>query len=587
MSKNVELGAVANRCSLVSRVLSGLVLAVAGFVSIPAVADSGQLTTIYSFMGGISGPDAGNPGSGVILGKDGNYYGTTVYGGGVGAGTVFKLSPVEVETVLLSFDGTHGAAPSGLIQGSDGNLYGTTYWGGPNNGYGTVYKVTPRGVQTVLYNFTNGGTAGTNPTGGLVEGSDGNYYGTTSGGGPGLGGTLFKITSTGTLTVMHAFGSGDGSAPGQLIIGKDGNFYGTTTGGFFGNGTVFRMTPDGTFNVLYSFKGSPDGASPAGPLLQASDGNFYGITAGGGTGNCAPTLTTNCGTVFKLTPTGQETVLHSFAGSPDDGMASCILCTFSSEGLTEGPNGNIYGVTMAGGSYTGGNCGSGCGTLFVITPDGTETVLQSIVGVWDGSGDGWAPTGALLQTSPGVFVGTMFYGVSGWGSVYQFTAPQAVTPPTVSISAAPSSIALGQSTTLTWSSTDANACTASGAWSGDEATSGSATATPPATGGSTYVLTCSGPGGTASTSTSVTVKMPAPTVTIEALPKHVAPGQTVQLYWRSEDAVTCRAEGAWYGPEPLAGVATVTPPVSGLNRYSLKCRGTGGVTTALTVVNVG
>ncbi|MDR3415693.1 MAG: hypothetical protein P4L83_05865, partial [Nevskia sp.] len=498
-----------------SRWWSGVLFILACLVSHAALADTGTVTTVYAFNGGISGPDGGTPTTGVVFGRDGNFYGTTTYGGS-GSGSVFKLTPAGTETILLSFDGTNGANPSDLIQGSDGSLYGTTYWGGPNNGYGTVYKITTDGVQTVLYNFTNGGAAGTNPIVGLVEGTDGNFYGTTSGGGSSLGGTAFKITPSGTLTVLHSFAGADGTAPRKLTLGRDGNFYGAAfQGGSGGYGTVFRIAPDGAFNVLYSFTGNPDGALPNGPLLEGSDGNFYGLTqAGGSSANCSFYLAPNCGTVYKITPDGRETVLHSFAGSPNDGaLSDCGTCFTSAWGLVEGTDGNFYGITLQGGSYAQQNCSAGCGTLFRITPEGEETVLHSFTGPWDPPNDGWGPSGSLVETSPGVFWGTTQSGVTGWGNVFKYTAPY--TGPTVTITANPPTIRPFHSTTLTWSSSNATSCSASGAWSGAKAASGSATLYPPY-GTDVYTLTCSGPGGTASASASVVVGPPPPAVTIGA-----------------------------------------------------------------------
>jgi uncharacterized repeat protein (TIGR03803 family) len=417
ITARVKLG-LRPRIHIASRYMAHALFFAMCLTSVRVHAEVGTITQVHSFTGGISGPDAGNPSAGIILGSDGNFYGTTVYGGS-GSGTVYKLTPSGTETILLSFNGIDGATPTNLIQGSDGDLYGTTYFGGPTNGPGTVYKITTSGVQTILYAF-DGGAAGSNPGAGLVEGSDGNFYGTTTGGGTGYG-AVFQITPSGTLTVLHSFVGSDGSAPGHLTLGKGGFLYGVTfNGGADGSGTVFRMTQAGAFSVLYSFKGSPDAAQPNGPLLQASDGDLYGISASGGTGPCTPLVYSNCGTVFKVTPGGEESVLHSFSGSPNDGTASCLLCSWSYEGLIEGEDGNFYGDTLSGGSYTQGNCEAGCGTLFMITPGGKEVVLQSFIGPWSTPNDGWAPTGTLLRIRPGVFWGATFYGGSGWGNVYQY-----------------------------------------------------------------------------------------------------------------------------------------------------------------------
>ena len=206
------------------------------------------------------------------------------------------------------------------------------------------------GTQQTLYSFANNSTDGGYPTAGMVLASDGNFYGTTSNGGPSASGTVFKITPTGTETMLYAFTGGtDGGDPdGALIQGSNGNFYGTTRlGGAHGDGTVFEMTPSGTETVLYSFAGgTSDGANPTAGLLLARDGNFYGTTSAGGPANL--------GTIFELTPNGVETVLHDFAGGATDGADP-------SANLIQGSNGKLYGTTQSGGP-------NGYGTVFVVTP---------------------------------------------------------------------------------------------------------------------------------------------------------------------------------------------------------------------------
>jgi len=192
----------------------------------------------------------------------------------------------------LTYDGAWPYA--GLVQASDGNFYGTTTGGGAN-GAGTVFKVTPAGRLTTLYNFCYQGypcSDGGDPYAGLIQATDGNFYGTTLGGGASGDGTVFKITPSGTLTTLYNFGGADGAVPyGGLIQATDGNFYGTTSGGgASGDGSVFKITPSGTLTTLHSFADS-DGASPDG-LVQATDGNFYGTTYGGGA--------YGDGTVFRL-----------------------------------------------------------------------------------------------------------------------------------------------------------------------------------------------------------------------------------------------------------------------------------------------
>ena len=308
-------------------------------------------------------------------------------------------------SVLYSFaGGTDGAAPGGdLIQAGDGNFYGVTNGGDVTADYGTVFKITPAGTETVLHNFTNTGNDGVNPSAALVQGSDGNFYGTTpTGGASGLG-VIFKITPSGTETVLHSFGSGnDGQKPNAgLTLGSDGNFYGTTTvGGVYGLGTVFKMTTGGTETVLYSFGATSSGASkPAAALVQGSNGSLYGTTVDGGTNGW--------GTVFKITTSGVETVLYSFS---DGNVGNDGALPYAA--LALGSDGNFYGTTPLGGTNQ-------LGTVFRITPGGTLTTLYSFAGGSDGAN----PKTSLVQAADGNFYGaTAGEGAStDWGTVFKIT----------------------------------------------------------------------------------------------------------------------------------------------------------------------
>ena len=200
----------------------------------------------------------------------------------------------------------------GLVQGADGNFYGTTVNGGASND-GTVFKVTPSGTLTTLYTFA--GTDGGLPQASLIVGADGNFYGTTGIGGAYGSGVIFKITPSGTYTLLYSFtatnsnDNADGNEPlAPLVLGSDGNFYGTASqGGTNGEGTVFKITPAGVFTTLYSFTGGNDGYGPEAGLVEGSDGNFYGTCVEGGT--------TGYGTAFQITPAGALTTLHAFANS--------------------------------------------------------------------------------------------------------------------------------------------------------------------------------------------------------------------------------------------------------------------------------
>jgi trimeric autotransporter adhesin len=403
-SSDVNIAAISNAVAS-QGLAAGLVVgstsvsAVLGAVTSPTVTltVTAQVESVlYAFTGST---DGGNPGAGLIQGSDGNFYGTTEVGGASGDGTVFKVTPAGVESVLYSFTGgADGATPTArLIQGSDGNFYGTTQFGGTSND-GTVFKVTPAGVETVLHTFTDGADAGL-PLAGLIQGSDGNFYGTSLQGGANDGGTVFKVTPAGVESVLYSFTSGaDGGFPqAALIQGSDGNFYGTTqVGGASGNGTVFKVTPAGIETVLYSFGGGTDGNYPYAGLTQGTDGNFYGTTEQGGANDL--------GTIFKVTPAGVETVLWTFAYGTD-GMHPYGT-------LIQGADGNFYGTTYQGGTNAEG-------TIFEITPTGVETVLYSFGGL--SQSDGRFPQGGLIQGADGNFYGTTLAGSpSGYGTVFKF-----------------------------------------------------------------------------------------------------------------------------------------------------------------------
>lgn len=282
-------------------------------------------------------------------GRDGNLYSTTQAGGeftsGHQYGTVFSLTPSGTMTVLHSFDNTHGGIPnSGLTLGTDGNFYGTTTIGGA--GYGTIFKITPAGTYTVLHSFV-GTTEGSNANTPPIQGFDGNFYGTT-GDGVNMYGSFYKMTPAGVVTPLYKFPATN-RYPRGIVMGTDGNFYGTTVGTSTGLGTVFKMTPQGKITILHTFSGT-DGSNPIGQLIQATDGNFYGTTKSGGSGLY--------GVVYKITPTGVFTILNNFAnnGLGSSPVAGLVQATdgkfygmaFSNPGVSSGL---IYQITSTGG-YT-------------------------------------------------------------------------------------------------------------------------------------------------------------------------------------------------------------------------------------------
>jgi uncharacterized repeat protein (TIGR03803 family) len=358
--------------------------------------------TVVSF----NGPNGQNPIPAVVQGLDGNFYGTTEFGGLSGCGTVFEVTAKGTVNTLFTFEGASGTNPFGaLVLGTDGNFYGTT---GSNGafGNGTVFKMKPSGALTTLHNF--GTTDGSFPTGALVQGTDGSFYGTTDSGGANGVGTVFKITSAGMLTTLHSFDVTDGANPfAGLIQATDGNFYGTTyNGGANGVGTVFKITPAGVLTTLHSFN-TTDGSFPDGALVQGADGAYYGTTSLGGANSCLIGGTDyGCGTVFKITAAGTLTTLHSFDGT--DGQSP-------GGALAQATDGNFYGTTAYGGGSSA--CTYGCGTIFEITSAGTLTTLHS----FDFT-DGAYPSAAPLQATNGTFYGTTEAGgSSGAGVIFSLS----------------------------------------------------------------------------------------------------------------------------------------------------------------------
>ena len=302
-----------------------------GYGTIFKITPDGSLTTVHSFDAYVQSYPVGA----LIQASDGNMYGTT-QGGDFGGATVFKLTPDYMLTTLhtlLVQDGTEPKAP--LVQGRDGILYGTASTSGANN-RGTVFKVTLGGAFTNLHNF-NAGTDGAAPQAGLVQGADGNFYGTTSGGFDSVQGTVFRITPDGRLTTLYSFGGLDGARPlAGLAQFADGSFYGTTIfGGANDFGTVFKITPGGALTTLHNFNYNQDGVYPNSTLVQAADGNFYGTTYG--SYPCSPP---NCGTIFQMTPQGTVTTLYAF--NLTDGLEPV--------GLVQAADGTFYGATASGGA---------------------------------------------------------------------------------------------------------------------------------------------------------------------------------------------------------------------------------------------
>jgi uncharacterized repeat protein (TIGR03803 family) len=366
----------------------------------PQVPDrpASHFTVLYAFNGGADGRFPNNfPSGGTGLSRDthGDLYDTTTFGGDVsgdcapdGCGVVFKLDTAGKETVLHTFAGPDGALPGAApVRDDEGNLYGTTYAGGV--GFGVVFKLDTAGKETVLYNFS-GGEDGQTPLAGVIRDKSGNLYGTTSGGGDlsecnGSGcGVVFKVDVTGKETVLYRFRGGrDGAIPSSgLIRDRLGDLYGTTSLGGISNkcgglgcGVVFKVDPTGNETVLYRFRGGVDGGQPTAGLVLDQNGNLYGTAPSGGDLRCTiNSPPPGCGVVFKLDRAGKETTLHVFSGGTDGGAPYAGLLWRA---------GNLYGTTSIGGDLSA--CGgAGCGVLFRLDSRRKETVLHAFTGGVDG-----------------------------------------------------------------------------------------------------------------------------------------------------------------------------------------------------------
>jgi uncharacterized repeat protein (TIGR03803 family) len=358
-------------------------------------------TTLHNF----SGLDGNDPYlMSLVQGTDGNLYGATFLGGAYSNGEVFKITPAGTISTIYSFcpsDCNGGSTPgAGLLAASDGNLYGTTWYGGANAG-GVVYRITLSGTETVVYNFSNSGNPDGNlPQAAVTQGTDGNFYGTTGEFGASIYGTVDKITPAGVETTLQSFSGHNGAFPkAKLIEGTDGSFYGTTSGRGVGSdassyGSIFKVTPAGQFKTLHAFAGYPvDGQGSYGGMVQGADGNLYGTTTGGGA--------YSAGTVFSISPDGSiYKVIHNFGR---DGA-------YPYGDLIQGTDGKLYGTTSGRGANNGG-------TIFAITTSGTISTIHNF-----DAADGMLSYGGLVQATNGSFYGTTNVGgVNGDGTVYSIS----------------------------------------------------------------------------------------------------------------------------------------------------------------------
>jgi uncharacterized repeat protein (TIGR03803 family) len=365
-----------------------LPLSAADRVSLPVSPASYE--SIFSF----NGSDGSDPYA-AMIDVNGTLYGTTASGGAIGVGTIFRITTSGTEKAIHSFKSSmDGANPYAHLTLVHGMLYGTTVYGGPSS-CGTVFRVTTSGAEKVLHAF-KGPNDGCNPYAALLD-VGGELYGTTDADGANGVGTVFKITTSGNEKLLYAFkgGSSDGANPQAGLTNVKGTLFGTTYGGGpSGDGTVFKVTTTGTEKMLHAFKGS-DGKNPSSSLLAVND-NLYGTTVSGGA--------KGLGTVFVVSTSGTEKVLHSFRGGTDGAGPELT-------GLID-VNGTLYGVTKEGGTRDNG-------TIFKITTSGKETVLYRFQGQSDG--DGETPHGTLTNVKGALFGTTTYGGSGGAGTVYKIT----------------------------------------------------------------------------------------------------------------------------------------------------------------------
>jgi uncharacterized repeat protein (TIGR03803 family) len=396
----------------------GIVLCLVFVCFLATLAGHAQTYTIvHSFAGA---PNDGAFANGELTQDSaGNFYGTTVRGGVGNSGTIFELDASGVESTLQSFGASNvnagGSPEGGLLLDTQGNLYGTNTGGGPGGGAGTVFKFATNTLKS-LHTFGFGEDGG-QPRSRLVT-INGDLYGVTLD-----GGTIFKMTKGGTETILYRFtGGADGNLPENLIRDSAGNLYGVAAAGGGqvkcpgqnGCGTVWKLDTSGVFTVLYTFTGGTDGGIPLGRLiLDAADGSLRGTTEVGGDPKC------NCGVVFRVDSSGNETVIHKFFGHGGGGEPSTGLLDV---------DGTLYGTTGFGGDLTC-NPPYGCGVLYQIGKTGQYAVLHRFAGAATGDG-AYNAIGGLSLGADGSIYGATWYGgtgacttgaVPGCGVIFKYT----------------------------------------------------------------------------------------------------------------------------------------------------------------------
>lgn len=408
----------------------------------------------------------------LLLASDNNiYFGS--YAGGEGAGAIAKLTPEGVLSTLhaLKGDGSEGVTIYGtLLQASDGHLYGTAYFGGEELGGGTLYRVALDGTFTVLHEFGGGEPNAIFPYTGVTEGPDGLLYGTTFRGGNSDAGVVYRIATDGTgYTVLHHFSAGNGENPeGTLLAAPDGMLYGTTMmGGAENRGTIYRISTAGAHEVLYSFPSltrfnsqglatNSTGANPRAALMLGMDGNFYGTAYQGGE--------FGHGTVFRMTPAGEVSVLHAFGGPSFDGANPLAA-------VTQDALGNFYGTTQRGGYLHRG-------TAWRLTPDGsTFTMLHSFSGA---PTDGQELWGGVLLAHGKLYAASFTDSLSAAGAIVQLDEGTGSGSP-VTLSMSGSDVLEGNDVIINWNAPAGSTCTKIGGtlgWTGETTVSGTQTVKP-------------------------------------------------------------------------------------------------------------
>ena len=564
---------------------------------------------------------------GLIQASDGNFYGTTIYGGvppasgsancmsGVGCGSIFQLNPAGTVTDIYDFAGTtDGANPISLLEGPDGFLYGVAQSGGNftgtcalRSGCGTLFKVSTAGEFISLHTFT--GSADSLDPSSLVLSSDGILYGTASGFATTSGGAIFSFNpATNAFTTIYQFPPTDfnyGTGPGGLLQASDGNLYGVTGGGSGPEsasccGTIFRLNASNQPTTLYSFQGAADGSGPLG-LVEGKDGNLYGTTATAiNTGSYAG----GEGSIFKLSLSGTFSVVYAFDFFSPNTIAAGVL----PDSLIVASDGNLYGATQQGGPSAGDSNG-GSGAIFELSSTGTPTALYA----FPASELNGAQPEISVQGSNGQLYGSTAYGgvVNGGGTLYSLALSPTLAAP-VRVSLAQSQITVGAAGAASFQVLNAFSMTAQtcyGFITGNGATtdlgqmsgsvagsiySGTFSFTPATVGSYSVAVTC---GGTESGSTTLAVVsagsgpgIKASVTSLSSSPVAPSVGQPVTLKVNVSGAssiptgtVTFYGDGDVLGSAAVSGgVATLAVSTNGLptNTYYLTANYSGDSTYA-------